>query len=904
MSTILKSAFHSAVADGIYREIVNNSSRYYYFLGKTLPWGTDTNPDIPLNSVAYENTTRNEIITLKRITPSDVSFVIPRIDWATGTIYDRYDDSYGSQIAGVDIVTGGTGYTLASVYIGSQGYVSWAASTSYTIGQLIKSGSVYYGVVGAGTSGSTAPTHLSGSVTNGTTTLIYIGSLNNGNGSGATATPTISGGRIVDITITAAGTGYTQNPTVTIIGNGTGCTLSSVIVTGNNNNALNLEDSKFYVITDDLNVYKCLDNNKGASSTVKPYGTSYEPFTTSDGYVWKYLYNVPVALRNKFLTPLCVPVTTAIKNQYYNGGKIQNVLINSIGSGYTSGTISVSGDGYLESDPIFLTGYNIVSGGSGYTTPTISIDSPFTGVNTWVASTAYTQGQRITYGFRIYEVIVSGTSSTSYPSHRVGTVANGAAMLKFVGYTANGTVTVTSGAITGVTLNGLIRQINVTNGGSGYTTTPTVTVSGNGTAYATISSGIVTRVTVLDSGENYTSVPTVTIGTQYATATTYTAGTQIFYSNRLYTVTVGGTTGSTAPTHTSGSATNGTATLTYAGVAATAQAVLKYGAGYSSQPAVTVSSGTASISITSEKSEALLTPIFNGGYLDSVYIENPGIGYTRATLTVNGDGSNASISADLSIGTLDSQQSNIELLTVDGALSSIQVISGGYDYTTATVSISGDGTGATASANIVSGRISSITITNYGSGYRWATAIIAGNGLGAKVRVILSPIGGHGKHSISELLTRQLMLYSNISSDKNQGFDVNNDYRQIGILKNPLAYNTNSLITGLLESSCFVVSGTINISLFPADTLLTSSAGKRYRIVSNTGTSALIQSIDNEVPVVGNNLSNSANNSFNITSVTNPTVDKYSGDLMYIDNKVAFTPSSNQSVLIRTVIKF
>ena len=67
-------------------------------------------------------------------------------------------------------------------------------------------------------------------------------------------------------------------------------------------------------------------------------------------------------------------------------------------------------------------------------TPTISIASPFTGVNTWVASTAYTQGQRITYGFRIYEVIVSGTSSTSYPLRvRILGIASSSATPRSVG---------------------------------------------------------------------------------------------------------------------------------------------------------------------------------------------------------------------------------------------------------------------------------------------------------------------------------------------------------------------------------------------------------------------------------------------------------------------------------------
>tara|TARA_Y100001937_G_scaffold128834_1_gene208699 strand:+ start:3027 stop:5636 length:2610 start_codon:yes stop_codon:yes gene_type:complete len=50
--------------------------------------------------------------------------------------------------------------------------------------------------------------------------------------------------------------------------------------------------SKFYVLTDDFNVYKCISNNESAQSTVKPTSESVEEEITSDGYVWKFLYKI------------------------------------------------------------------------------------------------------------------------------------------------------------------------------------------------------------------------------------------------------------------------------------------------------------------------------------------------------------------------------------------------------------------------------------------------------------------------------------------------------------------------------------------------------------------------------------------------------------------------------------
>jgi hypothetical protein len=236
---------------------------------------------------------------------------------------------------------------------------------------------------------------------------------------------------------------------------------------------------------------------------------------------------------------------------------------------------------------------------------------------------------------------------------------------------------------------------------------------------------------------------------------------------------------------------------------------------------------------------------------------------------------------------------------------SCPIISGGFGYVAATVTIEGDGTGAEAVAVIENGAIKKIRITSYGENYRYARVTISGNGFGAKARPVITPYGGHGKFAINGLFARTLMFYTNISGDKNQGFDVNNDYRQLGILKNPRKYNSTNSAVSISGSACFVVSGSISTTFFPADSIVRESVGsKRFRVVTNTGNAALLQSLDNFVPQIGTTFVNDGSFTFVASAVTLPTVDKYSGDLLFIDNRQGFTPTIDQSVTLRTILRF
>ena len=851
-SALLKSGLHNSIAKGLYNEIQNRTAKYYYFLGKTLEWAQELEPPFPIDALKSDLQTRNEIITLKEIRSTDVAFVVERRNWESGRIYDMYDDNYCDELDGINLISGGYGF---------------ADPPTITI--------------------------------------------TGGGGSGATAIAHIANGVIIEIEMTNAGRGYTSVPTVTIAGGGGEGAEARAVLPISYSGKQRMEECNFYVVTDEYNVYKCLDNNNNSVSTFKPVGTTVDPVTLPDGYMWKYMYSIPIALRNKFLTDAYMPVVTALRPQFYSSGAIQTVKIEKRGQNYTYANISVQGDGSRELDPLFLIGTNLSTNGSGYVAATAEIDPPFAST-TWAAGINVLLGQKFRHNNNIYEVTLPGTMAAPAPTHGSGIISNGTAALKYIGTTARATATVSGGAVTAINLIGAVREVVMTDGGLGYTSAPTVSFTGGGGSGATgsvVMMGTSVQTTVIsNSGDNYTTAPSIVFGTAWSAATALTLQQQVFVANRLYTVTTAGTTGSVAPTHTSGSASSGTATLQYVGRPASGTVILRYGTGYSILPNLTINSATgngATGYLSGVKSEAKLLPLLNNGELVGVQIDDGGIGYTYANLNVDGDGDDAEVSADLSPGDVSTLQANTELLTIDGRIMSIKVISGGYGYAGATVTIEGDGTGAAAEAIFSLGKLVKLRMTNYGQGYRWARVTITGNGFGASARAIITDFGGHGKDSINGLYTRSLMFYSSISRDKNQGFDVNNDFRQIGIIKNPRKYNSTYSLDSTLASACFVVTGSINTNNFAKDqTLYLASNGSKFRIVNLNANSALLQSLDNAIPTVGSVLTNDAQESFTVSGLTLPTVDKYSGDLLFVDNKQAFTPTADQTVTLRTVIKF
>ena len=143
-----------------------------------------------------------------------------------------------------------------------------------------------------------------------------------------------------------------------------------------NSGAGTLYDATFYVLTAARNVYKCLDNNNGGTSTVEPTGTSTTILATADGYKWKYIYTLTAAQQAEFLSVDFMAVgTNGTVNAAAVDGAINIVKIKTPGSAGTDGThtgVPIRGDGSSGVCSVTIasgavTAVIITNAGTGYT---------------------------------------------------------------------------------------------------------------------------------------------------------------------------------------------------------------------------------------------------------------------------------------------------------------------------------------------------------------------------------------------------------------------------------------------------------------------------------------------------------------------------------------------------------
>ena len=284
------------------------------------------------------------------------------------------------------------------------------------------------------------------------------------------------------------------------------------------------------------------------------------------------------------------------------------------------------------------------------------------------------------------------------------------------------------------------------------------------------------------------------------------------------------------------------------------------------------------------------------------------------------------------------------------------------------VPINGDGAGAEATVVInSSSKVESVTVSKGGSGYSFGTLDLESGGVptgttAAAFNVIIPPQGGHGADIYRELGAKNALVYSRIENDtENPDFITGQEFARIGIVQNPEAYGSTENLELDKASAVYALRLTgagSSTATFTADDFVTQTIGVGStavgRVISYDQTTSVLKYWQDR-STAGFNTNGSANTdptygfqmnrftaniksggSFTITGgstslsistsftgvstvinsrtyylgqsftagVANPEVKKYSGDIIYVDNRPSITRSTNQKEDIKVILQF
>ena len=233
-------------------------------------------------------------------------------------------------------------------------------------------------------------------------------------------------------------------------------------------------DQTFFVMTDQYNVYKCISNYGGATSTIKPTGQALGISETSDNYRWKFMYEVQQADVLKYVTTDWIPIkylTADDGNLQWDvqqdavDGKLEHIDVISGGTGYVNTNTGTAQAGSIATtiklaatasatDDIYnnMTVYISSVTGSGQ----IKTITDYVGSTKIATVSAWTTTPDATSVYEVMPAVTITTTEGSGGAARVSSVIGG--VIKKVAVTAvgtlyrSGTATITGGGGTSCTL--------------------------------------------------------------------------------------------------------------------------------------------------------------------------------------------------------------------------------------------------------------------------------------------------------------------------------------------------------------------------------------------------------------------------------------------------------------------
>ena len=284
------------------------------------------------------------------------------------------------------------------------------------------------------------------------------------------------------------------------------------------------------------------------------------------------------------------------------------------------------------------------------------------------------------------------------------------------------------------------------------------------------------------------------------------------------------------------------------------------------------------------------------------------------------------------------------------------------------VPIFGDGSGGECTVVVNNdSKVDTVTVSKGGSGYTYGTVdLVSGNvptGSTAPIfNVIIPPEGGHGADIYRELGANKVLVYSRIENDtENPDFVTGNQIARVGVIENPDAFGSVAKLNLDKASAAYalkLVGSGYSTTTFNPDSFVTQTVGLGStavgRVISydqNTGVLKYWQdkslvgfnsdgslktdptygfelhrftatpASSGTVTIYGGSTNLGIDTSYTgyTTSINNrtynlgqsftagvahPEVKKYSGNVIYVDNRPAITRSLNQKEDIKVILQF
>ena len=267
-----------------------------------------------------------------------------------------------------------------------------------------------------------------------------------------------------------------------------------------------------------------------------------------------------------------------------------------------------------------------------------------------------------------------------------------------------------------------------------------------------------------------------------------------------------------------------------------------------------------------------------------------------------------------------------------------------------------------------SSQVSDVTVSTQGSGYTYGSVDLVAGGVPTGTTrpvldVVIPPSGGHGKDIYRELGAYNVLLYSRIENDnENPDFVTGNQIARVGLVCNPQAFDSTALLSvdkataaaALRLSGAGYSSATFTADAYFTQTVATGTTaagrvinydqttgvlkywqdkslagfntvgaavtnptygfklnaftstpetGGSLTIVPSTGSNLAIDTSFTGVSTVINSRTYYLGQEFT-NGIGNPESKKYSGNIIYVDNRPSITRSSTQKEDIKIILQF